>query len=1027
MYSLRATYSRRFHAGLLQRIQPRIVAKTSLAVALLAHALLVAPSAAPASETSDLGEYMLAPSSWGQGYFDLDAGFLACYGSEPYGTRTKETVQYYDLETRELRASHPVPVAGTYQGIAGPPRTSGGRVVWEEARPGGGSSFPYTQLYMWDVVSDSETQLSPAGNISAYDIADGLVAWATQSVPASQVHVLRLADGRHTVFDVPSPGSVCTDGRYVVWSDERRSHGSLDTYAYDSMTEATMTVASNTSPRDVDEGIVVFTKTTTDTSGRSSLNVFGYDLALQSQFTVCDAPSVQSGPRISNDIVLWADSRTGAYTYRMKDLTTGGEHDFGPGWLTGGGVGLGYPNVARNGMAADGLPIFVSNVSDIFPRSSGESGNMSGCVVDFVTGAPVEGIQVTAYRIIESTGAWTPVHTVSTAAGGIYQLFGLTPGEYRIGFADPFGIHAPEYYDGVGSLADATVVNLANGADVPDLNAELMPANLLASGFRTDRDGYSFRNYPGYADEQLFRDVFGLTGPLSPRARTFYGDRFRRDYGKGMCYGMAATAGMFYREAFGGLPSDYDLSAGSVFEIDRVTTRIGEILYPGRDLDEPIERHIAKYFYFQFDPDVVEMDFRAQEAGLAGQRVTDELAAGWTDPYILGMHYRSGGGHAVNVLGLAGNAYNLNFQLYDNNAPGITRWLQATDDGFNSASGYDVTKACLIRTSANEKEHIEPLWEPRGGLNLLTGVTDSSELLVRDAAGLRVGVANGQTIDESPNGRAVIPFTSEDGGDEHPNPMVYLDSTVEGFEIRSTNGDRAGGEQWGERGALRVYASCLPTDAVLSVTSDMLASRAVASADATIPSTALTLSSSSSETDERVFVVDGVRLTPRARLFADVSADNTSIDVAAAGELQVCEIALTDWSTSSEESVTVKGVQIEPETTATVSPWDWNRLATMPIVVTTVGVDGTANVEVYNATEQNLTTMLREMLAAGDIPNKGLMTSILKQIENAPLWALEQHLDSLVTEGKISRQIADLILATAGSSQEVEISPQFAE
>lgn len=72
-----------------------------------------------------------------------------------------------------------------------------------------------------------------------------------------------------------------------------------------------------------------------------------------------------------------------------------------------------------------------------------------------------------------------------------------------------------------------------------------------ASPFALNRDAYNFNNYGGSADEQLFREVFSLgTASLSPQASAYYTNVFRRRYGGGMCYGMAITAGMFYRNVW---------------------------------------------------------------------------------------------------------------------------------------------------------------------------------------------------------------------------------------------------------------------------------------------------------------------------------------------------------------------------------------------------------------------------------------------------------------------------------------------
>ena len=84
----------------------------------------------------------------------------------------------------------------------------------------------------------------------------------------------------------------------------------------------------------------------------------------------------------------------------------------------------------------------------------------------------------------------------------------------------------------------------------------------------------------------------------------------------------------------------------------------------------------------------------------------------------------------------------------------------------------------------------------------------------------------------------------------------------------------------------------------------------------------------------------------------------------------------------------------------------------MPVFPRTYLEDGTIQLRAYNATALNLHQLLDDMVASGAIPTAGLATSIRRQVKLAPLMALVNHLESLVSDGVITQGTADLILAT---------------
>jgi hypothetical protein len=87
-------------------------------------------------------------------------------------------------------------------------------------------------------------------------------------------------------------------------------------------------------------------------------------------------------------------------------------------------------------------------------------GVIQGTVTD-TSGHPVHGVAVD----VESTTSLLPHHT-STAADGTYTVYGLLPGGYRVQFSPALGRYSSQ---------SSGVVNVADGAVVPAVNAQLSP------------------------------------------------------------------------------------------------------------------------------------------------------------------------------------------------------------------------------------------------------------------------------------------------------------------------------------------------------------------------------------------------------------------------------------------------------------------------------------------------------------------------------------------------------------------------
>ncbi len=106
-----------------------------------------------------------------------------------------------------------------------------------------------------------------------------------------------------------------TNGRMVVWADRRGSHGDPEIYAYDLQTQTEMAIATTSEHGGGEEpaisgNAIVWTKPGGD--------IYGYDMATDTVFSICTEPGTQRPPDISGSIVVWADNRNGNDDKRLE-------------------------------------------------------------------------------------------------------------------------------------------------------------------------------------------------------------------------------------------------------------------------------------------------------------------------------------------------------------------------------------------------------------------------------------------------------------------------------------------------------------------------------------------------------------------------------------------------------------------------------------------------------------------------------------------------------------------------------------
>lgn len=133
---------------------------------------------------------------------------------------------------------------------------------------------------------------------------------------------------------------------------------------------------------------------------------------------------------------------------------------------------------------------------------------VSGRVTDALTGAPLAGVTVWAYRptvnVLSSPYSYTPFQLAKTDANGDYRFQQLWYGPgimpIRLGFFDESGMYANEYFDDVQSLGNADELPVGYQTGIV-ANAALMakPGRLYGSDRFATASAIAGNRFPGWA------------------------------------------------------------------------------------------------------------------------------------------------------------------------------------------------------------------------------------------------------------------------------------------------------------------------------------------------------------------------------------------------------------------------------------------------------------------------------------------------------------------------------------------------
>jgi hypothetical protein len=306
-------------------------------------------------------------------------------------------------------------------------------------------------------------------------------------------------------------------------------------------------------------------------------------------------------------------------------------------------------------------------------------------------------------------------------------------------------------------------------------------------------DGYQFRNYGGYGDWALFSDVFGGKVHLWSLGDTkYFYNSFQPSFGGGVCYGFAQTAGMFYRDVYGPDPVDFDTAATVTWDIPQATRSGGT-----GQLDEDIERHISKYYFYQYSPEIQSHragSYKAEHGDILVQLVEDELEAGWDDPWTLGFWW-PGGGHAINILDVERSGDGATFYVYDNNAPDDqVDPREILEFGWSpeeyTYGGKDITKIALYPVSPHETDSIDKWWGDQSIVDrfILVSIVPDPDIYVVfiDQFERRFGRAATAEFDEIPGAVEVEAMTGLEDTDWVPPTQYYLPMDDYRIDLMST-------------------------------------------------------------------------------------------------------------------------------------------------------------------------------------------------------------------------------------------------
>ena len=203
----------------------------------------------------------------------------------------------------------------------------------------------------------------------------------------------------------------------------------------------------------------------------------------------------------SSSSLLTSTATDGSGKYAVAGLGTGSYRvEF-----SGGGYVTQYYDGRSSLTGADAVSVTYGAATSGIDAAMQLGGAVAGTVTDASTHGDVTGIFVTAY---DSHGAADGFTT--TNSNGAYQISGLAPGSYTVGFSTGGGQnYLPQYYNGASSFAAADPVTVTAGQTTTGIDAALEPGAEIEGTVTDSSTGQPLSGITVYATTSGGQVVYG--------------------------------------------------------------------------------------------------------------------------------------------------------------------------------------------------------------------------------------------------------------------------------------------------------------------------------------------------------------------------------------------------------------------------------------------------------------------------------------------------------------------------------------
>jgi hypothetical protein len=325
-----------------------------------------------------------------------------------------------------------------------------------------------------------DTALQRGGDI------EGTLTNATTHAPAAGVVVTVYGSDGSFVGQV----TTSSDGTYAFWG--------LPTGSY-KVGYATTSGAPYVATYYATADTLAAASTVAVTAGQRTT---GIDAALQPLGSITGTViDVQGGAAIGNVEVMASWSGTGTpppgttFAYAFTDADG---HYTIQGLATGSWTVSVYPSssgYAPRSYAQNPVAVTTGQVTSGIDIALPKAAHISGAVTDATTHAGVVGVSVTVFSQPSGTG-YSSTYTTSTTAGGAYDVGGLPPGDYKVGFSGGTTDYRPAYHDGVTSYADAKTLTVVAGQKLTGIDGALTLGGHIAGKVTDAANGNALANTP---------------------------------------------------------------------------------------------------------------------------------------------------------------------------------------------------------------------------------------------------------------------------------------------------------------------------------------------------------------------------------------------------------------------------------------------------------------------------------------------------------------------------------------------------